>query len=236
MPAVIDLNADLAEGEGRDSLALDVALLGVITSANIACGFHGGGPALMQAVCREASLRGVRIGAQVSYPDREGFGRRDMDMPAAGLSAAVRDQIGALAAFGAVAYVKPHGALYNRVVWDEHQAAAVVQAVMDHGQRLPLLCLPDSMLLKLAREAGLGCIEEGFADRAYTREGRLVPRSEPGAVITDPECVVRQAVSLARAGRIRTLCVHGDTPGAPELARRVRAGLEAAGFRLAACA
>jgi UPF0271 protein len=232
----IDLNADIGELAAEQGLALDLALLDIITSANVACGFHAGDPARMQAVCLAAAARGVRIGAQVSYHDREGFGRRDREIPPAELRADVLYQIGALDAFGDVAYVKPHGALYHRVVRDEGQARAVVDAVAAYDPALRLVCLPGSKLLDLARTAGLPVIEEGFADRAYTPEGRLVPRSEPGAVITEPDAVVRQALALLRAGHVRTLCVHSDTPGAVDLARQLRAGLEQAGFRLAAFA
>jgi UPF0271 protein len=174
----------------------------------------------------------VRIGAQVSYRDREGFGRRDLDVAPDVLQADVLEQVAALAAFGEVVYVKPHGALYNRIVHDEVQARAVVAAMRAWPRPLPLVGLPGGRVLALAREAGLPVIEEGFADRAYTPEGRLVPRSQPGAVIHDPDEAARRAVALARAGRIRTLCVHGDTPGAVEMARRVRAALAAAGITI----
>ena len=226
--SAIDLNADLAEGVTDDE-----GLLAVVSSANVACGFHAGDGATMRRVCREAARRGVRVGAQVSYNDRENFGRRDMDPPDDQLAADVLYQIGALAAFGEVVYVKPHGALYNRVVHDERQARAVVAAVKAWREPLPLMGLPGARVLALAREAGLATIEEGFADRAYTPEGRLVPRSQPGAVIHDPDEAARRAVALARSGKIRSLCVHGDTPGAVTMARRVRAELEAAGIRIA---
>ena len=226
--STIDLNADLAEGVTDDE-----GLLAVVSSANVACGFHAGDAATMRRVCQEAARRGVRVGAQVSYNDREGFGRRDMDVPPDQLAADVLYQIGALAAFGEVVYVKPHGALYNRVVHDEQQARAVVAAVKAWREPLPLMGLPGARVLALAREAGLATIEEGFADRAYTPEGRLVPRSQPGAVIHDPAEAARRAVELARSGKIRSLCVHGDTPGAVTMARRVRAELEAAGIRIA---
>ena len=224
----IDLNADLAEGVTDDD-----GLLAVVSSANVACGFHAGDAATMRRVCKEAARRGVRVGAQVSYNDREGFGRRDMEVPDDQLAADVLYQIGALAAFGEVVYVKPHGALYNRVVHDERQARAVVAAVKAWREPLPLMGLPGARVLALAREAGLVTIEEGFADRAYTPEGRLVPRSQPGAVIHDPDEAARRAVELARSGKIRSLCVHGDTPGAVTMAKRVRAELEAAGIRIA---
>jgi UPF0271 protein len=225
---IIDLNADLAEGVTDDD-----GLLGVVSSANVACGFHAGDAATMRRVCALAAARGVRIGAQVSYQDRENFGRRDMDVPPDQLAADVLYQIGALAAFGDVAYVKPHGALYNRVVHDERQARAVVEAVKAWREPLPLLGLPGSRVLALARDAGLTAIEEGFADRAYTPEGFLVPRSQPGAVISDAAEAARRALELARSGKVRSLCVHGDTPGAVAMARRVRAELEAAGIAIA---
>jgi len=228
----IDLNADLGEGFGAWRLTDDEALLDIVSSANVACGFHAGDAATMRRVCAGAAKRGVRIGAQVGYRDLAGFGRREMDVAPDELAAEILYQIGALSAFGEVVYVKPHGALYNRVVHDERQARAVVAALQAWHRPLPLLGLPGARVLALARDAGLPTVEEGFADRAYTPEGRLVPRSQPGAVITDPSDAAARAVALARAGKIRTLCVHGDTPGAVAMARRVRAELEAAGVRI----
>jgi UPF0271 protein len=228
--SAIDLNADLAEGFD------DEAMLDIVSSANVACGYHAGDAATMRRVCAGAARRGVRVGAQVSYHDREGFGRRDREIGPDELAADVLYQIGALAAFGPVAYVKPHGALYNRVVHDERQALAVVAAVKAWREPLPLMGLPGSRVLALAAEAGLETIAEGFADRAYTPEGRLVPRTLPGAVIHDPADAARRAVALARSGTVRSLCVHGDTPGAVTMARRVRAELEAAGLQIAAFA
>ncbi|MER5795867.1 5-oxoprolinase subunit PxpA [Streptomyces sp. NPDC001980] len=249
----IDLNADLGEGFGRWRLTDDEQLLSVVTSANVACGFHAGDAATMRRVCELAAGRGVTIGAQVSYRDLAGFGRRAMDVPPAELAAEVAYQIGALEVFaraaGArVAYVKPHGALYNRVVHDEEQAAAVVDGVLLADASLPVLGLPGSRLLALAGKAGLPAVTEAFADRAYTDEGTLVPRGHEGAVVSDPEAVVERSVELARSGavvshsgaritvRARSLCLHGDTPGAVELARRVRARLAAAGVTVAAFA
>ncbi|MGH8443118.1 MAG: LamB/YcsF family protein [Nevskiaceae bacterium] len=223
----IDLNADLGEG-----MTDDEALLDVVSSANIACGFHAGDTATMRRVCEGAARRGVRVGAHVSYRDREQFGRRDLEVEPDVLAAGILEQIDALASCGEVAYVKPHGALYNRIVHDERQARAVVAALKSWRRPLPLLGLPGARVLALGREAGLATIEEGFADRAYTSEGRLVPRSGPGAVIHDPAEAARRAVELARSGRVRSLCVHGDTPGAVAMARRVRAELEAAGMRI----
>ncbi|MGY4928331.1 LamB/YcsF family protein [Streptomyces sp. 900105755] len=249
----IDLNADLGEGFGRWRLTDDEQLLSVVTSANVACGFHAGDAATMRRVCELAAGRGVTIGAQVSYRDLAGFGRRAMDVPPAELAAEVAYQIGALEVFaraaGArVAYVKPHGALYNRVVHDEEQAAAVVDGVLLANASLPVLGLPGSRLLALAGNAGLPTVTEAFADRAYTDEGTLVPRGREGAVVSDPEAVVERSVELARSGtvaahsgariavRARSLCLHGDTPGAVELARRVRARLTTEGLTVAAFA
>ncbi|WP_338776341.1 5-oxoprolinase subunit PxpA [Streptomyces sp. DG1A-41] len=249
----IDLNADLGEGFGRWRLTDDERLLSVVTSANVACGFHAGDAATMRRVCELAAERGVRIGAQVSYRDLAGFGRRAMDVPSAELAAEVAYQIGALEVFARaagdrVAYVKPHGALYNRVVHDEEQAAAVVDGVLLADATLPVLGLPGSRLLEVAGKAGLPVVTEAFADRAYTDAGTLVPRTLEGAVVTEPDTVVERSLSLARSGevvshsgtrigvRARSLCLHGDTPGAVELARRVRERLEASGVRVEAFA
>lgn len=267
--ASIDLNADLGEGFGRWRLTDDEALLSVVTSANVACGFHAGDAVTMRRVCDMAVERGVRIGAQVSYRDLAGFGRRAMDVPSAELTAEVAYQIGALEVFAraagaAVAYVKPHGALYNRVVHDAEQARAVVDGVLLAGAGptagarpstgaglspragLPVLGLPGSRFLEAADQAGLPVVTEAFADRAYTDEGTLVPRGTDGAVVTAADTVVERSVGLARFGtvtahsgrriavRARSLCLHGDTPGAVGLARRVRARLEAAGVRVEA--
>ncbi|WP_030199005.1 LamB/YcsF family protein [Streptomyces sp. NRRL S-87] len=239
---MIDLNADLGEGFGRWTLTDDEALLSVVSSANVACGFHAGDPSTMRRVCELAVARGVRIGAQVSYRDLAGFGRRAMEVPARELADEVAYQIGALEVFAraagaAVAYVKPHGALYNRTVHDVEQAAAVVEGVrLAAGTGLPVLGLPGSRLLRAAGEAGMRAVPECFADRAYTAEGTLVPRSEPGAVLHEPAAVIAQALALAGARAGRSLCLHGDTPGAAELAARVRAALEGAGIRIGAFA
>ncbi|MFF3496203.1 LamB/YcsF family protein [Streptomyces sp. NPDC002795] len=248
---VIDLNADLGEGFGRWTLTDDEALLSVVTSANVACGFHAGDPSVMRRVCDLAAERGVRIGAQVSYRDLAGFGRRAMDVPPDELAAEVAYQIGALRVFaeaaGAeVAYVKPHGALYNRTVRDGEQARAVVEGVRLAGGELPVLGLQGSQLLAIAEELGLRPVREAFADRAYTPEGTLVPRREPNAVVEDADAVVRRSVAFAVDGGVeavdgtqvavaaRSLCVHGDTPGAAAIAARVRVALEAAGVKVGA--
>ncbi|HEX2156770.1 MAG TPA: 5-oxoprolinase subunit PxpA [Actinomycetes bacterium] len=245
----MDLNSDLGEGYGRWALGDDDALLEVVTSANVACGFHAGDPATIDRTVRTAVERGVRIGAQVSYPDLAGFGRREMDVAPGDLTADVLYQLGALEAFARAAgsrvrYVKPHGALYNRIARDPVQAAAVVEAVRRYDPALPLLTLPGSAAMDAARAAGIPVVGEGFADRAYTAEGRLVSRREPGAVLHDPQLVAARAVRMATEHRVesvdgsqvevdvRSLCVHGDTPGAVDLARRVRAALEEAGVTL----
>ncbi|WP_020138172.1 LamB/YcsF family protein [Streptomyces sp. 351MFTsu5.1] len=247
----IDLNADLGEGFGRWRLTDDEQLLTVVTSANVACGFHAGDAVTMRRVCELAAARGVRVGAQVSYRDLAGFGRRAMDVPSAELTAEVAYQIGALEVFARaagtrVSYVKPHGALYNRVVHDEEQAAAVAAGVLLAGAALPVLGLPGSRLLEAARAAGLTGVTEAFADRAYTDEGTLVPRGQEGAVVTDPEAVVERSLRLARDRTVtarsgtrvdvdaRSLCLHGDTPGAVDLAHRVRERLESSGIRVEA--
>ncbi|OAR27713.1 hypothetical protein A8W25_03525 [Streptomyces sp. ERV7] len=252
-PSPIDLNADLGEGFGRWRLTDDEQLLSVVTSANVACGFHAGDAATMRRVCALAAERGVRIGAQVSYRDLAGFGRRSMDVPPDELAAEVAYQIGALEVFARaagsrVSYVKPHGALYNRVVHDEQQAAAVVEGIRLASTALPVLGLPGSRLLARAAKAGLPVVGEAFADRAYTSHATLVPRGQDGAVLTHPDTVVERSLALARTGtvtastgesvevRARSLCLHGDTPGAAALARRVRAELEGAGVRVEAFA
>jgi UPF0271 protein len=223
----IDLNADVAESPD------DLALLDVVTSANVCCGAYAGGEELMLDACERAVERGVVVGAQVGYPDREGFGRRPQEPTDDELVATLREQLDLLAevadAVGArVAYVKPHGALYNTVVHDERQAAAVVEAVAPYG--LPLLGLPGAASLRLAAADGLQVVTEGFADRAYTPDGLLMPRSEPGAVLTDVDAVAAQALRLAP--QVDSLCLHGDSPGALDLARAVRAALADAGHHV----
>lgn len=220
----VDLNADIAESPD------DLALLDVVTSANVCCGAYAGGIDLMIAACTRAVERGVTIGAQVGYADPEGFGRRPLDVDSGELVESLREQIDLLAEIadsvgGHVAYVKPHGALYNTVVVDERQATAVVEAVAPYG--LPLLGLPHAASLRIAAADGMPVVTEGFADRAYRPDGTLVPRSEPGAVHDDPATAVAQAVRLAP--QVDSLCVHGDSPGAIDLARAVRSGLEDAG-------
>jgi 5-oxoprolinase (ATP-hydrolysing) subunit A len=242
----IDLNSDLGEGFGHWALGDDDALLGVVTSANVACGFHAGDASIMRRVCDRAAERGVSIGAQVGYRDLPGFGRRFIDIEPAALTQDVIYQIGALEAFARVAgsrvrYVKPHGALYNAIVHHEEQAAAVVQALVDYDPTLPVLGLPGSAWLRLAEGAGLSVVPEAFADRAYTPEGTLVSRRSPGAVLEDADEIARRCVAIAtgepitdiEGGRLTvtagSICVHGDTAGAVDIARSVKDALVSAG-------
>jgi UPF0271 protein len=235
----VDLNADLGEGFGAWRLGDDDALLDVVTSANVACGFHAGDPSTMRRVCAAAAERGVAIGAQVGYRDLAGFGRRRIDYDVDELRDDLLYQIGALDAFARLAgsrvsYVKPHGALYNTAVHEEGQAGAIVAAVAAFDRSLPVLGLPGSTLLRLAAGTGLRGVEEGFADRRYRRDGTLTPRREPGALLTGADEVVAQALRLATGtARVASLCLHGDTPGAVTLARAVRAALEGEGVELA---
>lgn len=219
MRRTIDLNADLGESRERWESGEDVALLGVVTSANVCTGAYAGDDDLIAATCATAVARKVAIGAQVGYPDREGFGRRPTDIDRAELAAELSRQIAhlsglAASAGGVVSYVKPHGALYHRVVADTEQRSALEDA----SGALPILGL-----------AGTGFARaEGFADRGYLPEGGLVPRDQPGALITDVDQAGAQAVRLLTAG-IDSICVHSDTPGALAVAQAVRAALEAAG-------
>jgi len=249
----IDLNADVGESFGAWTLGDDAGVLDVVTSANVACGFHAGDPLTLRTTCRDAARRGVVVGAQVGYRDLAGFGRRFLDVAPDDLAADVLYQLGALEAMARVAgtrvaYVKPHGALYNAVVHHEAQAAAVVAAVVAYDAALPVLGLPGSVLLEAAADAGLPVVREAFADRAYTRDGRLVPRSEPGSVLHDPDAVADRVLRIVRDHVVRSVdghdveveaasvCIHGDTPGAVAMARRVRAALESAGVQIRAFA
>ena len=245
----MDLNSDLGEGFGRWTLGDDEAMLRIVTSANVACGFHAGDASIMRRVCEQAAQRGVRIGAQVGYRDLAGFGRRFIDIEPAALSQDVIYQIGALEGFARVAgsrvaYVKPHGALYNAIVHSAEQAAAVVRAVVDYDPTLHVVGLPGSLWMQLAEDAGLPLIREAFADRAYTREATLVPRQLPGAVLHDPGEIARRCVAIATGSPITdidggsltvhadSICVHGDSSGAVGIAASVRAALTSAGVTI----
>ncbi len=254
----IDLNADVGESFGRWELGEDDALLPIVSSANVACGFHAGDPATLRRTCATAARHGVVIGAQVGYRDLAGFGRRFIDVDVDELRADVLYQLGALEAFARLAgsrvgYVKPHGALYNATVHHRAQAEAVVTAAAEYAQSLqlqsfPVLGLPGSALLVAAGAAGLRGVGEAFADRGYTAEGTLVPRGRPGALITDAAEVADRAVRMATSGEVvahdgtavevqpESICLHGDTPGAAALATRVRQALGRAGVAVRAFA
>ena len=245
----VDLNSDVGESFGRWRIGDDTTMLTLVSSANVACGFHAGDPLTLRRCCATAVEEGVRIGAQVGYRDLAGFGRRFVDYDRDELVADVLYQLGALdglarVAGARVAYVKPHGALYNAAVTHEAQAGAVVEAVTAFargtGVELPLLGLPGSALLAAGERAGLRTMAEAFADRGYTPDGGLVPRSEPGAVLGDADAVASRAVRMVRDGEVEALdgsvvrvapdsvCVHGDSPGAVEMAEAVRRALDEA--------
>lgn len=247
---IIDLNSDLGEGFGAYKFGNDEDLLDVVSSANIACGFHGGDPTVMAHTVAIAANRGVAIGAHVSYPDRVGFGRRFVDVSSEDLKWDIVYQIGALDAMAQVAgtkvrYVKPHGALYNRIAVDEVHGRAVVEAIVGFDSSLALLVLPDSAVIPIAKAQGIKTITECFADRAYTEDARLVPRSHPGAVIHDDDAVVSRALRMATDGTVvsldgttvrveaRSICLHSDTPNAGVLARKIRAAMDQAGIKIA---
>ena len=247
----VDLNADLGEGFGAWRLGDDEAMLDVVTSANVACGFHAGDPALLLRTCKAAAERGVRIGAQVGYRDLAGFGRRFIDATPDELSADVIYQIGALQALAhtagsTVSYVKPHGALYNTIVNNHGQARAVAEAVHAVDPNLPVLGLSGSVFFAEARTLGLRTVPEAFADRSYRSDGQLVSRRERNAVLHDPAEIAERVASMVNAGRVaavdgstipitvESVCVHGDSPGAVQIANAVRDRLVADGVELQA--
>jgi UPF0271 protein len=250
-PREIDLNSDLGEGFGVWELGDDEAMLDVVSSANVACGFHAGDPALLLRTCRAAAERKVRIGAQVSYRDLAGFGRRFIDVRPAELTAEIVYQIGALqalahAAGSGVSYVKPHGALYNTIVNNHDQAHAVAEAVHTVDPSLPVLGLSGSVFFAEAQDLGLRTVSEAFADRAYRSDGQLVSRRERNAVLHDVAEIADRVASMVAAGRVaavdgstipitvESVCVHGDSPGAVQIARAVRDRLVADGVKLKA--
>lgn len=246
----MDLNSDLGEGYGAWRMGDDAAMLAIVSSANVACGFHAGDPLTILSTLREAARRGVAVGAHVSYPDRVGFGRRKMDVTPAELEADVVYQIGALQGLAAAAgtrvtYVKPHGALYNTIAEDAAQGDAVIAGIRAVDPTLILMGLAGASILGRARAAGLAVAAEAFADRGYTATGALVSRREPGAVLHDPEQVAERMLRLATEGAIeaadgsllrldaQSICVHGDNPAAVAMARRIRDRLVAAGVTIA---
>ena len=235
----IDLNADLGEGFGAYEHGADELLLGVVSSANIACGFHAGDPHTMRATVEGCAERGVAIGAHPGLPDRLGFGRRELAISPREAADFVLYQAGALSGFarsagGRLRHVKLHGAFYHMASKDEELAEEVALAVRSLDPSLLLYGLPGSSLEAAAHRAGIAFVLEGFADRAYGADGGLVPRRMPGAVLERPEDVVRQALALAGQGRFRTLCVHGDTPQAAELVRLIAERLRQVGFEIGA--
>lgn len=246
----MDLNSDLGEGYGAWRMGDDAAMLAIVSSANVACGFHAGDPLTILSTLRQAARRGVAVGAHVSYPDRVGFGRRKMDVTPAELEADVVYQIGALQGLAAAAgtrvtYVKPHGALYNTIAEDAAQGDAVIAGIRAVDPTLILMGLAGASILGRARAAGLAVAAEAFADRGYTATGALVSRREPGAVLHDPEQVAERMLRLATEGAIeaadgsllrldaQSICVHGDNPAAVAMARRIRDRLVAAGVTIA---
>ncbi|CAM4101663.1 LamB/YcsF family protein [Mycobacterium basiliense] len=249
--ARIDLNSDLGEGFGIWQLGDDDAMLEIVTSANIACGFHAGEPAGLFRVCKLAAERGVRIGAQVGYRDLPGFGRRFMDIAAEDLLADVVYQIGALQAIAqacgsTVSYVKPHGALYNTIVTHCEQAAAVAEAVRMVDATLPVLGMTGSVFFEEATKLGLRTVAEAFADRAYRPDGQLVSRREPSAVLDDVTAIAQRALMMVTTGEVaavdgtkvrisaESICVHGDSPGAVTIAAAVRDRLQTSGVEIRA--
>ncbi len=249
MVTAIDLNSDLGESFGAWTMGDDTAILQLVSSANVACGFHAGSPAGLLSTLRMAKQQGVAIGAHVSYPDLVGFGRRNMDISSDELTADVIYQIGALqglarAAGTEVRYVKPHGALYNTIAHDERQALAVINAIQSIDAGLPLVALAGSRVLELAQEKGLRTIAEAFADRAYHTDGSLVSRREAGSVLHDAQHIAERMLQLLTQGGVTSIegeftpvkadsiCVHGDSPGAIEMARQIRHVLEEKGVTI----
>jgi len=247
--AAIDLNSDLGESYGAWRMGDDKAMLAVVSSANVACGFHAGDPAGIYRTVKAAAENGVVIGAHVSYPDRVGFGRRDLDATPEELIADVIYQIGALkgiaaAAGTAVRYVKPHGALYNRIAYDARQGQAVIDGIKAVDPSLVLMGLANAPILDLARRAGLAVVAEAFADRAYTPKGELVSRREAGSVLHDARVIADRMVGLAQSGTLeaidgstirveaQSICVHGDSPGAVAIAEEIRRRFTAEGIAI----
>lgn len=248
-PLTVDLNADMGEGFGRYRLD-DSALMGLVTSASIACGFHAGDPVVMRETVRLALANGVAIGAHPGYPDLVGFGRRELSASADEVEALVVYQIGALMAVCKAAgvnlsYVKPHGALYNRAARDESIADAIARAVKSVDASLALLALAGSAMIAAADRAGIRAVSEVFVDRAYRSDGTLVPRTEDGAVLTDIDDIATRALRMVEQGVVRaidgtdisvraeSMCTHGDGPNAVAIVRAVRTRLGQAGVRVA---
>jgi UPF0271 protein len=247
----IDLNADVGESFGAWRMGNDEELIGLVSSVNVACGFHAGDPLVIEATVRFAAAARVAVGAHPGYPDLQGFGRRAVALPPAELEAVILYQVAALAGIAraegtALRHVKAHGALYNQAARDATIARPIARAIRRLSADLVFVGLAGSMMLEVARDEGLRVAEEAFADRGYLADGSLVPRDQPGALLRGPNETAEQAMSIARDGRVRTvdgdwldlhadtICLHGDTPGAAERARATRAALAAAGIEVRA--
>ncbi|WP_297327744.1 5-oxoprolinase subunit PxpA [uncultured Bartonella sp.] len=245
----IDLNSDLGESFGPWKMGDDAEMLAIVTSANVACGFHAGDPSGILRTLKAAKSNNVRVGAHIGYRDLVGFGRRNMDPTDAELTGDAIYQIGALqglakAAGTRVVYVKPHGALYNTIAHDMRQAKAIIEAIKAIDSALVLMALSGSPLVSFARQAGLNVVSEAFADRAYSSDGTLVSRAEKGAVLSDPDMVAARMVKFVETGKItaidgkeisldaQSICLHGDSPSAVLMAKAVKAALEKAGVTL----
>jgi UPF0271 protein len=245
----IDLNSDLGESYGQWTMGDDAAMLAIVSSANVACGFHAGDPAGILKTLHAAKANNVTVGAHVAYPDIVGFGRRNMDVASDELTADVIYQIGALKGLAAAAgvtvrYVKPHGALYNTIAHDERQGLAVIEAILAVDKDLVMVGLAGSNILTLARQKGLRVVAEAFADRAYTPQGTLVSRREKGSVLHDEKLIAERMLKLVTTGVIEaidgtptkveadSICVHGDSPGAVAMAKIIRTTFEQAGITI----
>ncbi len=245
----VDLNCDMGESFGRYQVGDDEAMMPYITSANIACGYHAGDPLVMDRTVRLAAKHGVGVGAHPGFPDLMGFGRRAMQLSAEEIENYILYQVGALAAFARAAgvelvHVKPHGALYNMAARDVELARAIVHGIARFSRELVVVCLAGSTMIEAAEVAGLRAAQEGFADRAYNPDGTLQSRKEAGSVIHDPQQAAEQAVAMVRDGmvvahtgeeiplQVDTICVHGDSPGAVQIANAIRVELEAAGIEV----
>jgi UPF0271 protein len=247
----IDLNCDMGESFGAYTIGHDAEVMPFITSANVACGFHGGDPMVIRDTIRLAKKHGVAVGAHPGFPDLVGFGRRELNMTPREVEDSLVYQVGAVAGLAAaegvrLQHVKAHGALYNMAVKNAALAEAIARAIAAVDRSLIMLGLPSSELIRAGEKLGLQVVAEAFADRAYEPDGQLVSRRKPGAVIHDPDAVVARVVRMAREGvaaavdgsavrlNAGTICTHGDTPGAHELVKRIRAGLEKAGVAVRA--
>lgn len=245
----VDLNSDIGESFGAYKMGDDAAVMDAVTSANVACAFHAGDPLVMKKTIKNCAAKGVAVGAHPGYPDLVGFGRRNMKCTPEEEYADCLYQIGALSAFCranglTLQHVKPHGAMYNQAAKDPELAKAIAQAVRDFGKDVILMGLADSEFEKAAKEMGIPFAAEAFADRGYMPDGSLVPRSQPGAIIHDVDVAAKRVVRMVTEGKVEavdgtvinfrphSICMHGDTPEAVEMAKAVRSALQAAGVKV----